>query len=163
MKLKKILIFVFAFLLVMLPTGVYADSSDNFEIISKDKDNNTIYGFKYELYDTNRNRLVKTIDLTRDSSYSTNLDDGEYKLVEIERPEGYDKAKDVEFKLPTKDGSGSIKLTPKHIKSTEKPKKNETKFTKSNTATTYVPMLLALGMMLGFVLVSQKSKKHQQC
>lgn len=163
MKLKKILIFVFAFLLIILPTGVYADSSDNFEIISKDKDNNTIYGFKYELYDTNRDRLIKTIDLTRSSSYSTSLDDGEYKLVEIERPEGYDKAKAVEFKLPTKDGSSSIKLTPKHIKSTEKPKKNETKFGKSNTATTYIPMLLALGMLAGFVLVSRKSKKHQQC
>ena len=161
--MKRILAFVFAFLLILSPISTFAGANDNFKIVNKDKNNKDILGFQYELYDDSTGKLIKEINLTSDSSYSMSLSDGKYKLVETKRPDGYDKAKDIEFTLPTKDGSRSIEINPKHIPSTEKPKKEEHKYTPTGVMNSKVPMIAAVGIaVIAVLLEGRVFKKSEQ-
>lgn len=155
MKIKKILSIFFAILLVLAPTISYAENSENLEIINKDKDNVSILGFKYELYDLDTNRVIKEINLINDSSYKTDLRDGNYKLVEIDRPDGYSKSYDVTFTIPSKDGSRKIKIAPKHYKTNEKPQVEYHKeYSSTGTQRTNIPALITITSLIcaGFVL-----------
>lgn len=156
MKIKRILSFVFAMLLVISPAVSYASGNENLEIVNKDEHNVSILGFKYELYDIDTNAIVKYIDLRNDSSYKTEIADGEYKLVEVDRPEGYSQASDVRFTIPTKDGSRKIKITPKHYKEIEKPKIRGREFTPTNTDRTNIPLYIALASLAGIAFVLRK-------
>ena len=161
MKNKFLSLFL-ALIISIFPVTAMA-AQGNFQIVNQDKDNKPVLGFTYELINSKTNEKIKDIDLTKESTFEMNLEEGSYKLVETKRPDKYDKAKDYEFVISAKEGKASLKYVPKHIekKIVSKTKKEGNKFAPTNVAMSSVPLALVIGAMIGCVTTLNLNKKEQ--
>lgn len=115
---------VFIFMSTLEP---FADDTLNtLTINSINFENKPLYGFVYEIKEKTTMNTVARADMKKSSVWQTQLKDGEYVIVEIERPEGYEKTKDVNITLPYQNDkyglSKRISFTPKHVLDVNKPK-----------------------------------------
>lgn len=130
MRKNKIIFVICTFLCIfsLLPAlnSFAEDAINTLKINSINFENKPVYGFVYEIKEKATMNTVARADMRKTSEWQTQLKDGEYVIVETERPEGYDKAKDVNITLPYKNDqyglSRRISFTPKHVLAVDKPK-----------------------------------------
>lgn len=106
-RLMLVLVMVF-----LLPVGVFA-AGNTLVIDNKTPEGEPLKGFVYEIVDKSGKR--ETIDLMQETTKKITLEDGEYTLEEVKRPEGYEAMKPVTLTLPH-EGSNILRYQPKHIK-----------------------------------------------
>ncbi len=64
--------------------------------------NEPFLGFAYDIVDEKTGEVIAHADLTEKSSWAGYFQDGNYRVVETKRPEGYEKVEDVKVTLPYK-------------------------------------------------------------
>lgn len=133
----------FLFLLLLIPTLVFAKGENEVTIISNTYNYKPLLGFSYVLVDQEGKEIA--IDLTEKESMKLTLSDGTYTLKEVGRPKGYQEAKELSFTLPyTLNGVATNRMVvyPKHTlleeSSVEKPHESsvETPIESSKTVPT---------------------------
>lgn len=116
---KVLFLVLFLFTLTIPGSRSSADSLSNTLIFeSLDIEYKPIYGFCYEIYNNKTGEKVAYVDLRDVNKRSLKLADGEYRISEVRRPDGYGKMPDKFVTLPYKIKDGQITKTiifyPKH-------------------------------------------------
>lgn len=170
MRKTKLFFIPLAFLCVF----VYSTAMNSFAnetlntltITSINFDNKPLYGFVYEIKEKGSMNTVARADMKATNTWRTELKDGQYVIVETERPEGYDKAKDVSITLPYKmndnDSTRRISFTPKHVLKTDKPLPPNPTPNHVNTGD-YINLMFYIGILLIGVGSAGLSRRGRNC